>query len=76
MLKQNKFIKVGVRPFLFAPIHQIIYKTIKAEKKRLQNTRQYSTEEQKKLAKGFLKYRVIIEQVEFEVHQLLNDLQV
>jgi hypothetical protein len=75
-IDEKQFIKTGVRQFLFAPIRQIIYKTIKAEKKRLQNTKQYSTEEQKKLAKGFFKYRVIIEQVEFEVHKLLNDLQV
>jgi transcriptional regulator with XRE-family HTH domain len=75
-IDEKQFVKTGVRQFLFVPIRQIIYKTIKAEKKRLQNTKQYSTEEQKKLAKGFLKYRVIIEQVEFEVHKLLNDLQI
>ena len=75
-IDEKQFVRTGIKPFLFASIRQIVYKTIKAEKKRLQNTKQYSTEEQKKLAKGFLKYRVIIEQVEFEVHQLLNDLQV
>jgi hypothetical protein len=35
-----------------------------------------TTEKQKKMVIGFLKYRVMIEQVETEVHKLLNELQV
>jgi len=75
-IDEKQFIKPGIRPILFGPIRKIVYQTIKTEKRRLQHTRPYSTEKQKKLAIGFLKYRVVIEQIELAVHQLLNDLQV
>ena len=75
-LNTSPWIKSGIKQHLFVPITKIVYTTIRIEKKKLLRRKIPSSEKQKKMASGFLKYRVIIEQVEFEVHKLLNDLMV
>ncbi len=75
-LNTSPWIKSGIKQYLFAPITKIVYTTIRIEKKKLLRRKIPSSEKQKKMASGFLNYRVIIEQVEFEVHKLLNDLMV
>ncbi len=54
----------------------MIYKIVRREQKKLSRRKLPSTEKQKKMVVGFLKYRMMIEQVENEVHKLLNELQV
>jgi len=75
LISEKGFIISGIRPILFTPIRRIVIKTVRTEQKQLAKTKPITTEKQKKMVTGFLKYRVIIEQIESEVHKLLNELQ-
>jgi len=70
------WVKSGVRPILLEAINLMIYKIVLQEKKKLNKRKIPTTKKQKKMVIGFLKYRAMIEQVETEVHKLLNELQV
>lgn len=75
-LQESLWLKPGIKKILFTPINHIVYETVRLEKKRLASRKIPSTEKQKKMAQGFIKYRIAIEQIEFAVHKLLNELQV
>jgi hypothetical protein len=61
---------------LLESIDLIIYKIVRKEQSKLIKRKIPTTEKQKRMVIGFLKYRVMIEQVEAEVHKLLNELHV
>ncbi|MEO0074834.1 MAG: hypothetical protein ABIK31_01840, partial [candidate division WOR-3 bacterium] len=75
-LQDNLWLKPGIRKILFSEISHIVYQTVKTEKKKLAKRKIPSTEKQKKMVQGFIKYRAAIEQIEFRVHTLFNELQV
>jgi transcriptional regulator with XRE-family HTH domain len=75
-INYSSWLKPDIRPELLHHINLMIYKIIHKEENKLNRRKIPSTDKQKKMAIGFLKYREMIEQVEAEVHQLLNDLQV
>lgn len=68
--------KSGIRPLLLSYINRMIYKIVRREQKKLSKRKVPTTEKQQQMAIGFLKYRAMIEQLEAEVHKLLNELQV
>lgn len=70
------WIKSSVQTNQLYYINQMIYKIVHQEEKKLNRRRIPTTEKQKKMVIGFLKYRVMIEQVETETHKLLNELEV
>jgi transcriptional regulator with XRE-family HTH domain len=69
------WVKSGIKPILLHSINRMIYKIVHKEQRKLNKRKMPTTEKQKKMVVGFLKYRVMIEQVETEVHKLLNELQ-
>ncbi|MEO0083272.1 MAG: hypothetical protein ABIK33_02635, partial [candidate division WOR-3 bacterium] len=68
--------KSGIRPLLLSYINSMIYKIVHREQKKISRRKIPTTEKQKKMVIGFLRYRAMIEQLETEVHKLLNELQV
>jgi transcriptional regulator with XRE-family HTH domain len=68
--------KPGIRPMLLNYINRMVYKIVHREQNKLSRRKLPTTEKQKKMVIGFLKYRIMIEQVEAEVHKLLNELEV
>lgn len=76
VISEEQFIRSGIRPILFNPIKRIVIKTIRTEQKRIARTKPISSEKQKKMTDGYLKFRKIIEPIEMEVHKLLDVLQV
>jgi transcriptional regulator with XRE-family HTH domain len=75
-LDLKPWLKSGIRPNLLDYINRMIYKIVHQEQKKLSRRKIPTTEKQKKMVIGFLKYRVMIEQVETETHKLLNELEV
>lgn len=75
-LDTRPWLKSGIRRELLEHINLMIYKIVRIEKNKLVKRKLPTTDKQKKMVIGFLKYRVMIEQVETEVHKLLNELQV
>ncbi len=75
-LDEKPWLKSGIKKVLFGAISHIVYNTIKTEKKKLARRKIPSSEKQQKMVQGFIKYRAAIEQIEFRVHTLLNELQV
>jgi transcriptional regulator with XRE-family HTH domain len=75
-LQTKAWLKNGIRPELLYNINLMIYKIVHKEENKLTRRKIPTTDKQKKMVIGFLKYREMIEQVEAKVHQLLNDLQV
>lgn len=75
-LDVKPWLKSGMQPHLLHYINRMIYKIVHQEQKKLHRRKIPTTEKQKKMVIGFLKYRVMIEQVETEVHKLLNELEV
>jgi hypothetical protein len=75
LLDIKPWLKSGMQDHLLHYINRMIYKIVHQEQKKLHRRKIPTTDKQKKMVIGFLKYRVMIEQVETEVHKLLNDLQ-
>jgi len=75
-LNTKPWLKDGIRPELLHHINLMIFKIVHKEENKLSRRKVPSTEKQKRMVIGFLKYREMIEQVEAEVHQLLNEAQV
>ncbi len=76
LLDTSHWQKSGIRPMLLQYINRMVYKIVHREQNKLSKRKMPTTEKQKKMVIGFLKYRVMIEQVETEVHKLLNELEV
>ncbi|MBS4016174.1 MAG: helix-turn-helix domain-containing protein [Candidatus Latescibacteria bacterium] len=75
-LDYNLWLRPGMIKILLSEISHIVYQTVRTEKRKLVRRKLPSTEKQKKMVLGLVKYRQVIEQIEYEVHQLLNELQV
>lgn len=75
-LDYNLWLRPGMIKILLSEISHIVYQTARTEKRKLKKRKLPSTEKQKKMVLGLVKYRAVIEQIEYEVHQLLNDLQI
>jgi hypothetical protein len=70
-LVMNKYRRAGLQFHLLVKITKIIYSVIGAELKRIEAKKPLPTAKQEKMAIGFTKYRIIIERIEAEAHQLL-----
>ena len=72
----EKWQKAGLKLNLFFKIKKIINSVLRGEIKRITAKKPLPTEKQEKMAIGFTKYRIRIEQIEAEVHKLLCELGV
>ena len=72
----NKYRRAGLQFHLLFKITKIIFSKIRGEIKRIEAKKPLPSEKQEKMAIGFTKYRIRIEQIEAEVHKLLCELGV
>jgi transcriptional regulator with XRE-family HTH domain len=70
----DKYLRVGLQFNLISKIKKIINSVIYGEMKRIEAKKPLPTEKQEKMAIGFTQYRIIIERIEGEVHNLLCEL--
>jgi len=72
----DKYLRAGLKFNIIHGLRKIIINEIKAEIKRIEAKKPLPSEKQQKMAIGFTKYRIRIEQIEAEVHKLLCELDV
>jgi transcriptional regulator with XRE-family HTH domain len=72
----EKYQRAGLARHLIFKIRKIVFSVIGAELKRIEAKKPLPTEKQERMALGFTKYRIRIEQIEAEVHKLLCELGV
>jgi hypothetical protein len=72
----EKYQRVGLRLNLLVKIKKTINSVLRGEIKRIEAKKPLPTEKQEKMAIGFTKYRIRIEEIEAEVHKVLCELGV
>ncbi len=72
----DKYLRTGLKRNLFFGLKKIINNVLRAEIKRISAKKPLPTKKQEKMAIGFTKYRIRIEQIEAEAHRLLCELGV
>jgi transcriptional regulator with XRE-family HTH domain len=72
----DKYHRAGLQLNLISKIKKIINSVLRGEIKRIESKKPLPTGKQEKMAIGFTKYRIRIEQIEAEVHKILCELGV
>ncbi len=72
----EKYQRAGLQFHLLFKIKKIINSVLRGEIKRLESKKPLPTEKQAKMAIGFTKYRIKIEEIETAVHKTLCELGV
>jgi transcriptional regulator with XRE-family HTH domain len=72
----DKYHRAGLKLNLLLKIKKIINSVLMGEIKRIESKKPLPTVKQEKMAIGFTKYRIKIEQIEAEVHKVLCELGV
>jgi transcriptional regulator with XRE-family HTH domain len=70
----DKYQRAGLKLHLLVKIKKIINSVLRGEIKRIETKKPLPTEKQEKMAIGFTKYRIRIEQIEAEAHRLLCEM--
>jgi len=73
---EKQFIKSNITPNLFHPVRRIVIDTVRNIEKQHKRKKPITSEKQKKMVQGYLRFRVDMEQIEADVNQVLNDLQI
>lgn len=72
----EKWQRAGLKLHLIFKIKKTINSVLRGEIKRIESKKPLPTEKQEKMAIGLTKYRIRIERIEAEAHQLLCELEV
>ncbi len=73
---EKQFIRNNITPDLFNQVRRIAIDTVRNAEKQEKRRKPITTDKQKKMVQGYLRFRVDMEQIEADVNQVLNDLQI